>query len=410
MAPMSSSRQFVLWCFGALAATLVLIGILVFEYRAPARRHVLYVVGVPEKGAELFFGQKHCSGCHAINGRGGSIGPDLATIHPARPAMAWLATALWNHAPAMWRRVPNEAPPQLDQEEMAHILAFLYRASASDIQGDPRVGSLVFSLKGCIRCHSVRGQGGNSAPELSKVAAGDSVAWVGAMWTHAQHMIGPITREIGAWPEFQGEEMSHLIAFVSDGQSPALDAFAGETALRGDAQHGWRVFQDKCFACHSVAGKGGHVGPELGPDRELPHSTSRFAAILWNHAPAMVTRVQQHSVAMPTLEGGEIKDVLTFLISLEYFEPSGSPLLGERVFSERGCARCHGPKGEGTSQGPRLRPTPNAYTLVSLASTLWNHGPGMAARAQQLGAPWPTLEGTDLGDLTGFLNDSGNAK
>jgi cytochrome c2 len=395
---------------GALLATLGLVGILVLEYRSPARRHVLYVVGIPEKGSELFFGDKRCSRCHAINGRGGRVGPDLATIHPSRPAMGWLATAMWNHAPMMFSRMRNEAPPPLDQEEMAHILAFLYRASTADTVGDARVGQLVFSLKGCIQCHSVRGEGGNSAPELSKVAAGDSVAWVGAMWTHAQNMIDPITHKLGAWPEFQGEEMSHLIAYVGQGQPPSQSATASQSALRGDAERGWRVFQAKCISCHAVAGKGGHVGPELGPDHELPHSTSRFAAILWNHAPAMVARVRQASLTMPTLEGSEIKDVLTFLISLEYFETSGSPLLGERVFVERGCARCHGAKAEGTPEGPRLKPSPDAFSLVSLASTLWNHGPGMAARAQQLGVPWPTLEGTDLGDLTGFLNDAGKPR
>src|SRR5438309_2150198 len=132
MAVMSSSRQFVLWCMSALAATVGLVGILAVEYRSPARRHVLYVVGVPEKGAELFYGQKRCSRCHAINGHGGHEGPDLATIHPTRPAMGWLATALWNHAPAMWSRMGNESPPQFEQEEMAHMLAFLYRASTAD--------------------------------------------------------------------------------------------------------------------------------------------------------------------------------------------------------------------------------------------------------------------------------------
>jgi mono/diheme cytochrome c family protein len=91
---------------------------------------------------------------------------------------------------------------------------------------------------------------------------------------------------------------------------------------------------------------------------------------------------------------------------LQYFEPSGSGLLGGRVFAARGCARCHGTKAEGTQQGPRLKPNADVFTPVSLASTLWNHGPGMWARAQQLGVAWPTLEGTDLGNLTSFLNDS----
>ena len=124
----------------------------------------------------------------------------------------------------------------------------------------------------------------------------------------------------------------------------------------------------------------------------------------WNHAPAMLARVRQSSFPAPTLEGGEIQDVLTFLTDLQYSEPSGSALLGERVFTERGCVRCHGAKAEGTQQGPRLKPNADPFTVVSLASALWNHGPGMLARAQQLGIPWPRLQGTDLGDLVSFLN------
>ena len=84
--------------------------------------------------------------------------------------------------------------------------------------------------------------------------------------------------------------------------------------------------------------------------------------------------------------------------------------LGERIFTQRGCARCHGFHAEGTTEGPRLEPGTDAFTPVSLTSTLWNHGPGMSARAQRMGAASPALEGTDLGDLTSFLNDSGRMK
>ena len=410
MGVLTQSRQFLLWSLGATIATVGLVAILVLEYRSPARRRILYVVGTPERGSELFFGEKRCSECHSVNGHGGRVGPDLGTIRPARPAMAWLATALWNHAPIMWNRMRPATPPQLDQQEMADILAFLYRASTNDNPGDARVGQLVFSLKGCIQCHAVRGQGGTVAPDLSKIAMGDSVAWVGAMWNHAQRMIDPITNKLGAWPEFQGEEMTHLIAYISSGQTLTRSVAARENILRGNAERGWEVFQAKCMSCHSVAGKGGHVGPELGPDHELPHTTARFAAILWNHAPAMLERVRHSSLPAPTLEGGEIKDVLTFLTDLQYSEPSGSALLGERVFTERGCVRCHGAKAAGTREGPRLKPSADPFTVVSLASALWNHGPGMLARAQQLGVPWPRLQGSDLGDLVSFLNHLPNPR
>jgi mono/diheme cytochrome c family protein len=230
------------------------------------------------------------------------------------------------------------------------------------------------------------------------------------MWNHAHDMTGPIMSKLGAWPEFEGEEMNNLIAYVTAGQPPNEPAARGESVLRGSAEHGWKLFQEQCIQCHSVSGEGGKSGPDLGPDYDLPHTTARFAAVLWNHAPAMLAQARQSSLAAPALEGEEIRDVQMFLVSLQYLEPSGSALLGERVFAERGCARCHGLTAEGTPQGPRLKHGADAFTAASLASALWTHGPGMWARAQQLGVAWPTLEGTDIGDLTSFLNASANTK
>src|ERR1019366_735954 len=96
----------------------------------------------------------------------------------------------------------------------------------------------------------------------------------------------------------------------------------------------------------------------------------------------------------PLLEGNEMADLLTFLASLRYFEPTGSPLVGERVFSERGCAACHGHTAEGTKIGPSLRSNTEAFTTVSFTAALWRHGPRMIDRAEELGIPWPTLKAT----------------
>jgi cytochrome c2 len=410
MAPLSGRKQFLLWVVAAVVATAGLIAILIWEHRPSASRHALYVIGIPEKGAALFFGDKHCSICHAVNGSGGRVAPDLGRIRPGKPAMAWLATVLWNHAPGMWRQLRGASPPDLNQEEMAHILALLYQAGTSDPPGDVAAGERVFSDKGCAHCHQV-GQSAplvstvassSKAPDLSRVAAsGDSAAWMHAMWNHAQYMIDPITREIGEWPQFQGDEMNNLIAYVSRSGAAA----SGSGRALGSADRGWQVFQAECIACHSVGGKGGHTGPELGPDHDLPHSSAQFAAVLWNHAPAMMKEVRAARMTAPTLQGNEISDVLQFLISLRYFEPSGSAYLGERVFTERGCALCHGSKAEGTKEGPRIAAGGDAFTTVSLASALWRHGPAMRIHAERLGIPWPTLEATDVGDLISFLNE-----
>lgn len=412
MAALSKRKQFLFWIVAALVATAGLTVVLISEDRLTATRNATYVIGIPEKGAALFFGEKHCSICHSVNGTGGRVAPDLSGRRPGTPAMGWLATVLWNHAPGMWRQMRSVKSPQLNQEEMAHILAFLYQVATDDRPGDASAGQRVFSAKGCGHCHAVGSSGGKLGPELtSPAASGDGVAWVHAMWNHAQSMIDPITKELGQWPQFTGKEMNDLIAYVNGGGPAKRPAGADQKALRGSAERGWQVFQAKCIQCHSVRGQGGHVGPELGPDHgDLPQSTAQFAAVLWNHAPAMLRQVREAGMTAPTLKNDEITDVLRFLTSLRYFEPAGSPFLGERVFAERGCAQCHGPKADGTREGPRLGSGGTTLTTVSLTAALWSHGPAMRARAEHLGIPWPSLEATDMGDLISFLNDPARKK
>jgi len=405
MAFLGKRRQFVLWIAAALVASAALAITLIDEHRATATRRALYIVGAPDKGAELFFGSKKCSTCHAINGSGGHVGPDLTGRRPATPAMGWMTTVLWNHAPGMWRQMRRFSGPypSLNQQEMAHMLAFLYQAGNTDPKGDANAGREVFEQKGCVRCHSVRGSGGKAAPDLSRIAGeGGSTAWTLAMWNHAQSMIDPVMHALGQWPEFKGSEMNNLMAYAGV-QTAATDS--GPRAFRGDAERGWRVFQSRCIQCHSVRGQGGNLGPELGPDRDLPPSTSRLASVMWNHAPAMLKLANQRGVPPPILQGDQMSDLVVFLSSLRFVEPAGSPLLGERLFAERGCARCHGAKAEG-STAPALRFGGDAYTTVSFTAALWKHGPRMQDRAEEMGFAWPSLQPTDIGDLVSFLNDT----
>lgn len=393
----SGRKQLLLWIAAALVATAVLTIILIRERQPGQARRALYLTGDPQRGAALFYGQKQCSICHAVNGTGGRIAPDLSATRPGSPAMGWLATVLWNHAPGMYRRIRgSQSYPQLNSQEMADLLAFLYQAGNADRPGDAIVGLQIFESKGCVRCHAVRGSGGTTAPDLSAIAAHGADEWISAMWNHAQSMIGPITAALGDWPQFRDAEMNNLVAYVSGGAKSA----AGQA---GNAERGWNVFQSRCIACHAVRGNGGKVGPELGPERELPLSASQFAGTFWNHAPDMLKAGHEKGIT-PNLEKGEIADLLAFLASLRYFEPSGSQFVGQRVFNDRGCARCHGAGAEGTQLGPGIRPRGDAYTAVSLTTALWKHGPRMVDLTEELSIPWPTLEAKDIGDLVSFLN------
>ena len=310
----------------------------------------------------------------------------------------------------MWRQIrrKNQPFPQLDAQEMADILAFLYQASSIDHPGDPTTGQRIFNEKGCVRCHSVGGKGGKTAPELSAVAAGgEANAWTCAMLNHAASMVAPISSTLGQWPQFSGNEMSDLIAYVSFGAPrPATNP----RAIPGNPKRGWAVFQSRCIQCHSVRGQGGSLGPELGPDHDLPLATAQFAGVLWNHAPTMLRAGHKSGIPSPQLQDKEMADLIAFLASLRYFEPTGSPLIGESIFSQRGCAACHGQIAEGTASGPRLRSGGETFTVASFTAALWQHGPRMFDRAEELGVPWPTLKATDVGDLVSFLNAPAGSK
>ena len=405
MTMLNERKELLIWIPAALITLALMVAVFIQLRHPPSvARRAPYIVGEPQKGAALFYGDKQCGICHSVNGSGGRIAPDLSGSHPGTPAMGWLAAVLWNHGPGMWRQIrqKNDPYPQLNSQEMADIFAFLYQASGIDRAGDASAGQRVFNGKGCVRCHSVGGTGGQSAPELSKIAArSNSNAWTLTMFNHAGSMVAPITNTLGQWPQFTGNEMNDLIAYVS---LSAPQPSANTREISGNAELGWGVFQSRCMPCHAVRGQGGSVGPELGPERDLPLTTAQFASVLWNHAPAMLRQARENRISPPVLQGNDMADLRTFLASLRYFEPTGSPLVGERVFSDRGCAACHGRTAEGTQTGPGLRSGTEAYTTITFAAALWRHGPRMIDRAQELGIPWPTLKATDLGDLVSFLN------
>jgi mono/diheme cytochrome c family protein len=410
MTPLVGRKRLFFWIAMVILAVVAEIAVVSVIRRTNVARRSLYIVGVPERGAELFYGSKQCGICHSVNGSGGRIAPDLTGSRPETPAMGWLATKLWNHGPDMWRliRRQNKPMPELNAQEMADILSFLYQASNVDLPGDATAGRAVFNEKGCVRCHSVGDTGGKSAPELSKITdSGDPNDWTRAMLNHAGSMIDPITRTLGGWPQFSGNEMNDLIAYVSDA-SPQSDKKARKAD--GSADRGWSVFQGRCIQCHSVRGKGGNIGPELGPNQDIPLTNAQFASLMWNHAPAMLRKGEESKVPPPLLQGSDMADLLSFLASLRYFEPTGSPQLGERIFAERGCATCHGTDAEGTQNGPRLKAENEAYTAVTFTAALWRHGPSMIERAKEKGIPWPQLQSDDIGEMVSFLNASAPGK
>ena len=55
----------------------------------------------------------------------------------------------------------------------------------------------------------------------------------------------------------------------------------------------------------------------------------------------------------------------------------GDPLEGSRLFTGKGCLRCHAVHGVGGAAGPDLGRRILNRPLLEIAGVMWNHSPGM---------------------------------
>jgi mono/diheme cytochrome c family protein len=173
---------------------------------------------LPGRAAEgrRLFAQKRCIDCHSVGGQGGRLGPDLAE-RSRELSLAQFATAMWNKAPAMTAAMKVRAVPvpQLQPEEMADIVAYLYAVRYFAQPGDARRGSVVAASKGCLGCHALDGERGKTAPNLARVAGLDSPATVlAALWNHSFVATPATGRTPVGWSEMRAEEMADLTAFL----------------------------------------------------------------------------------------------------------------------------------------------------------------------------------------------------
>jgi cytochrome c2 len=81
----------------------------------------------------------------------------------------------------------------------------------------------------------------------------------------------------------------------------------------------------------------------------------------------------------------------------------GNPTLGQQLFSERGCVRCHSIWGTGGKLGPDLGEVGLGRSLMQLAGMFWNHTPRMIETVQSRGFEWPVFAESDLADVISFI-------
>ncbi len=110
--------------------------------------------------------QFHCTYCHSVNGRGASVGPDIA-LSPSVHDDVWLV--------AHFQRPLLAVAPNASQQSLGLLLAETtdLLAYVREMEGggpyDPRAPKLFF--RQCSRCHELNGSGAKVGPDLSDIGS-----------------------------------------------------------------------------------------------------------------------------------------------------------------------------------------------------------------------------------------------
>lgn len=267
--------------------------------------------------------------------------------------------------------------------------------------GDPIRGQALFVSKRCVGCHAVRGTGGRIGPDLGRSAVKRSFPEIAAgMWNHSVVMHEKMREFRVARPTFDGNELADLIAFLY---------FLNYFDEPGDPRAGKALFAEKhCIRCHAVGREGGTIGPRLDA---IPRGTPplRIAQALWNHGPAMTGAMRRMNLDPPRFRGNEFLDLVAFLRSQgqraapREFRSAGDPEKGRRLFTGKGCMRCHAVFGQGGGVGPDLGLAELRGSVTQLAGTMWNHWPAMTSAMEAMGMTPPVFTDDELGDVFAYL-------
>lgn len=338
------------------------------------------------RGARLFETQG-CIQCHSVSGKGGHLGPDLGRGVDRDFTPATLASLMWNHAPAMWTAMREREirPGELDEHSAADLFAYFYSARFFDRPGDAGRGKRLFGGRHCADCHGLTEPKVARAKPVSRWESLDSpIALANAMWNHGADMGREMEVLNVGWVRLSAQDLTDILVYLRN--LPSARQMPGVYRTTTE-QSGKELFLSKgCAQCHTG---------QLALVHRLKHKTlTDIAAEMWNHQPRM-------AALPPHLELEEMRALVSYLWAQQFFEDSGNPIHGQRVFTAKKCAVCHNDPASGA---PRLARAPDAFTGITMVSALWHHGPAMLERFREKKLTWPRFDGAQMSDLIAYLN------
>jgi mono/diheme cytochrome c family protein len=268
-------------------------------------------------GARLFR-EKQCQTCHSIAGKGGKHGPPLDN-QGRYASPVYLTANLWNHGKAMAgvMEALGISRPTFEKSDIVDLLAYI-RSAGGGVErvyvqpGNPQRGEKLFTVKHCVECHSTNSGGGKIGPNLQATLKGSLMTIAGAMWNHGPKMWRKMGERGIAVPSLTPEEMSDLVSYLY---------FLQFIDSPGSPGRGRVVYEEKrCGTCHTLPGAAGTVGPDLTKGEKLKTPLA-VVTEMWNHATTMQQKMLEESVEWPVFKGGEMTDLVSYLLSARIDQP-----------------------------------------------------------------------------------------
>ena len=181
-------------------------------------------------------------------------------------------------------------------------------------------------------------------------------------------------------------------------------ALPAAAAVIGDASRGAGIFEEqKCVSCHSIGGEGGRTAPDLGKGGARGWSPAGFAALVWNHAPAMWSAMDKANIAKPNLSQQQSADLFAYFFAARAFDAPGDAGRGRRLFINKGCAECHNLTSSSAAGGPPVVQWESVTDVIEVARQMWNHAPQMRAAAEKKNVKTPQLTVAEMNDILVYL-------
>ncbi len=271
------------------------------------------------------------------------------------------------------------------------------------IPEDPAKGARLFVSKGCIKCHAFKGEGGKTGPDFGRVDLGNTLLDLASkLLNHIPPMVQGMERMRMTKPSLTGEEIADISAYLY-----FLKFFDDP----GNGTRGQYLFNEKgCSRCHPPSGRGKEGEPGLD---QFPQNISPvyLSEMIWNHGPVMIAQMIKLGMKWPTFEGTEMMDLLEYIkvnargAREAAFITPGNPREGRKIFTEKGCIKCHAIRGQGGKGGEDLGRRAQLFykSLTQIASVMWNKGPTVLAKMAQTQTGIPKFTAKEMADLLAYL-------